>query len=92
MDKKSRCLKQLTEVNWNIPPDLQNHKYIGLGFMLRITEAVEAMAENHKELIRDRDNYEKWFRKESQRRRQLERKVSALRGHITRLKKEKNNG
>ena len=89
MSKEKKCLRQLTEINWSIPPDMQDYKYIGLGFLLRITEAVEAMAENHKGLIRERDNYEKWFREEVQRRRQLERKISALRGHITRLKKEK---
>ena len=85
---KERCLKQLTEVNWKIPEHLQNADYIGVGFLLRITEAVETMAENHKELIRDRDNYEKWFREEVQRRQRLERRISALKGHITRLKKE----
>lgn len=89
MSKETKCLRQLTELNWSVPPDMQNYKYIGLGFLLRITEAVEAMAENHKELIEERDHYETWFREEVHRRQKLERRISALKGYITKLKKER---
>ena len=86
MTKKARCLKQLTEVDWLVSPDLQDYRYIGLGFLLRITEAVEVIAKNHNELIRDIDRYRKWWKEERIRADGLERTISALRGHITRLK------
>jgi len=85
--KKGMCLKQLTEVDWSIPPDLQDYKYIGLGFLFRITEAVEAMAKNHNELIKSKEQYREWWIEEKERRHKLQRKISGLKGYITKLKK-----
>ena len=48
----------------------------------------EVMARNHTELIRDRDRYERFYRQERSVREGLGRSNAALRGAITRLKRE----
>lgn len=60
---------------------------IQLGAVLRIADAVEAMAENHVRLMADRDMFERCYRDEQLRRERAERSAASLRGHIKRLKR-----
>ena len=86
-EKKKICLKQVSkDINWQVPRD-EAWKYIEESMLLRITEAVELMAQNHRQLIQDRDSYERWYRQEQERRYRLEKQIAGLRGYITKLKK-----
>jgi predicted Rossmann fold nucleotide-binding protein DprA/Smf involved in DNA uptake len=82
--------KEASRKNWmsqlekedDIPTD-----QIQAGAIMRIADAVEVMAKNYNELIRERGNFERWYKEERERKNKLNRSNSAFRGHITRLKK-----
>lgn len=57
------------------------------GALQRIADAVEKMAQRHTELIDERDMYKRWYDRESERRARAERRIAALQGVITRMKK-----
>ena len=82
---KKYCLKQISELNWQIPYEKSN-MYLKESILLRIAEATELMAQNHKELVHDRDMYEEYWREEEERRAKLEKRIAGLKGYITRLK------
>ena len=85
---KKLCLTQVSsDIEWEIERD-KAWRYIKESILLRIAEATELMAQNHKELIEDRDRYERWYREEQERRYGLEKTIAGLRGYITRLKKK----
>ena len=84
---KKICLKQISsDIEWEIERD-KAWRYIKESILLRIAEATELMAQNHKELVHDRDMYEEYWREEEERRVRLEKTIAGLRGYITRLKK-----
>lgn len=56
------------------------------GSLQRIADSCEVMAKNHAKLVRERDNYYKWWKEERDRRFSLERRLSAMRGVATKLK------
>lgn len=59
------------------------------GAILRIADAAEKMALNHSLLIDERDRYKKFFNESIAERGRLERSNAALRGAITRLRRQK---
>jgi hypothetical protein len=66
------------------------------GAILRIADALELMIAKeyqklpeYQKLVEDRDRYRQWYDDERSTRRLLERRISALRGYIGRLKKKK---
>lgn len=63
---------------------------IRTGCLLRIADAVEVMAENHAALIAERDQFKRWYDEEREKRASRNRKISALRGVITKLKRKSN--
>jgi len=65
-------------------PDIDQLKF---GALQRIADATEAMAKNHVSLMAERDRFERWYNDERKRRERLERRVNALRGVITKMKK-----
>ena len=81
------CLKQISELNWQIPLDKAN-QYLKESILLRIAEATELMAQNHGELVRERDLYSRLLREEEETSRGFEKTIAGLRGYITRLKKK----
>ncbi len=83
---KKYCLKQVSELNWQISLDNAN-AYLKDSILLRIAEATELMAQNHKDLVRDRDDHERWYREEQEKAYNLEKRIAGLKGYITRLKK-----
>jgi len=84
---KKYCLKQISELNWQIPYEKSN-MYLKESILLRIAEATELMAQDHKDLVRDRDDYERWYREENKKVHILEKRVAGLKGYITKLKKK----
>lgn len=60
--------------------------HINAGSLQRIADATELMARRHLELIRERDDYERRYKAAIQRELALERKLSAARGQITKLR------
>lgn len=70
-------------------------EHINAGSLQRIADATELMARRHLDLIRERDEYERRYKAAVARERALERKLSAAKGQITKLrnaaKKEQNH-
>lgn len=62
---------------------------IELGAILRIADATELMARRYIDLIGERDCYKQSAKQERQYNELLCRRIAGLRGHITRLKKQK---
>lgn len=59
---------------------------INLGSLQRIADATEVMAQNYKDLIRERDDYKRWYNQERESTKRLIMSNAALKGHITRWK------
>lgn len=70
-------------------------EHINAGSLQRIADATELMARRHLELIRERDEYERRYKSVVEWVRTLERRLSAAKGQITKLrnaaKKEQKN-
>lgn len=60
-----------------------------VGCLQRIADATEVMSQRHVELIRQRDFYEQAYRRQLERATWLERRNAALRGVITRMKRQR---
>jgi hypothetical protein len=61
---------------------------LNTGAILRIADATEAMAKNHQDLIDERDRYKQRFETAVEQRDTAYRRISALQGVITKLKKK----
>ena len=82
LDEASRC-------GWSAPNEGKpNTEQLKLGCLQRIANAQEEMAKGWIELREDRDRKDRYWKEEVERRRGLERQVSALRGVITKLKRK----
>ena len=79
-------MRESSRGHWNSQDTIED---INCGSLQRIADATELMAKNYQSLINDRDNYQKWYRERGERIDGLNRKISALRGQITKLKKAK---
>lgn len=58
------------------------------GSLQRIADAVEKVAGRWDELTLERDRYLGWWKEEQARRQKLQRRIIALRGVITRMKRK----
>lgn len=63
-------------------------EHIQLGALQRIADAAEAMAKNHNDLIRDRDNYKRWYLEEKKTSDELRKSLSSTKGVVTRLRRQ----
>lgn len=61
---------------------------IQIGAIQRIADATEKMAANYIAIQEDRDRYKRWYNEQNDRIIGLSRRISALQGVITRLKKK----
>jgi hypothetical protein len=77
-------VKESSKRDW-ISNDQTDH--LRLGCLQRIADATELMAKSYRELQSERDRYYGWFTEEQKAKWKLERRVVALRGVITRMKK-----
>lgn len=76
--------REASKQNWNSTNTVMD---INSGSLQRIADATEKMASSYDNLRNDRDLYKKWYEEGNENRNKLERKISALRGVITKLKK-----
>jgi hypothetical protein len=60
---------------------------VQVGAILRIADATEKMAENHSDLIRDRDYYERRWMESQKVCERLRHQIAGLKGYIKRMKK-----
>lgn len=85
-----KSYKDESRVNWGTNDEgALRLEQINTGAMLRIADATEAMAKNHVKLIADHDMYERWYKTEHAAVLRLQRRVSAYKGQITKLKRAK---
>lgn len=71
--------------NWEGDPTTER---IDSGSLQRIADACELMAKDRSKLISDLENAERWKKQYYERWEKAERKISALKGVITKLKKK----
>lgn len=62
---------------------------ITLGATLRIADAAEAMAKSHTALIEEKERYKRWYEEKSAAYARLDRSYRAIRGHLTRIKRQR---
>ncbi len=86
----SETLRDISKMTW-IACD-KTLASINTGSLQRIADATELMARRHTELIRERDNYERYYREAQQRNQQLERCLAAAKGQITKLRNAAKKG
>jgi hypothetical protein len=78
-------------VNLEASENVSNDQ-LRMGAMLRIADATEKMASNYTNLQNEKDKYERWYRRELESSARMAKRVSALQGVITRMKKAKKEG
>lgn len=59
------------------------------GCLQRIATATEIMSQRHVDLMKERDYYERMYRAQVDLRRHAERRIAALQGVITRMKRKR---
>lgn len=61
---------------------------IRTGALQRIADATELMASNYATLQNEAENYKKWYKRECESNRKMARRIAALQGVITKMKKK----
>lgn len=82
--------KDHSRTAWHSAPDADAPPLddrIKIGCLQRIADATEKMAQSYAALIEERDLYKRWYDEEERRRHSAERRIAALKGVITKLKK-----
>jgi hypothetical protein len=82
----TKNLRTISEEHWN--SDSSSFDAINCGSLQRIADACELTAKNYRELLAERDNYQKWYREQRARVEARDRSIAALRGQITKLRKK----
>ena len=72
--------------------EIINFNALNCGSLQRIADATELMASNYIALQNERDKYKRWFEEESAIRYKMAKRMAALSGVITKLKKKAQNG
>lgn len=88
----ARSFKEGSRLDLNPPggdKPSYTHEDIITGSIQRIADATEKMAQNYIQMQNDRDLYLRWYREKSDANAMLNRRICALRGVITKLKKRK---
>lgn len=84
-----RSYREYTKADWRFNGDNHStHDVLKIGCLLRIADATELMAKRHQELIEERDRYKGWYDVVARDREAVNRSNAALRGVITRLKRQ----
>jgi len=79
-------MREAARKEWNTAP-MPTIENINLGSLQRIADSLELIARNYGDLITERDRYKKWYQEERGRVARLGRRLSALKGVITKMKK-----
>jgi hypothetical protein len=77
--------RESSKKDWTSNDTVQD---INSGCFQRIADACEKMASNYTRLQQDVESYKRWYKQECEQRQALERKLSAYKGAITKLKKQ----
>lgn len=82
--------KQASKKDWGkTDTDINlNLDQINTGSIMRIADAVEKMAMDHDLLIRQRDDFRRWYEDEKAEKEFLLKRISSMKGVITKLKKQ----
>lgn len=83
-----KSLKEISRIAYEASDDRPPHETIQTGALQRIADAIEAMASNYIQLQKGKELYERWYKNESEENRRLARRISALQGVITRMKRK----
>lgn len=84
--KTPKDLREASRIMWtnDKPATTEN---ITLGCILRIADASELMAKNHKQLVDERDRYKKLYEEKRDTVHKRDRTIRGLRGALTREKR-----
>lgn len=80
--------REASKQNWRIKGDTATIEEINSGSFQLIADATELMASNFIALQNDMDMYKRWYNERVERNLQLYRRISALQGVITKMKKK----
>ena len=80
--------KSIRQMSKEDIPGSRTWDNVRIGAILRIADSAELMARNYRELLEERERFERYWRMEESRRIRAERSNAALRGYITRLKRK----
>lgn len=83
----SDSFKKESRKDWH-RDDAPSMDDIKVGALQRIADATEKMAQRHTDLMRDVDNYKRWYEQERQSHAATIRQLRAARGVITKLRKQ----
>lgn len=85
----SNSFKDQSRVSWQPVDNRQvTNEEIKIGALQRIADATEVMAQNHIKLQAERDQYKRWYEHEQKSSQRMARRIAALQGVITKLKKK----
>lgn len=77
--------RESSRANWNVKTTFEG---INCGSLQRIADATELMAKRHQELQADAELFKTLYYRERERKNELLRRVGALKGVITRMKRK----
>jgi hypothetical protein len=84
----NKSWKDQSRINWEPAGTRQiTTEEIQVGALQRIADATEVMAKNHQNLIDERDRYKRRYEYEQKENQRMARRIAALQGVITKLKK-----
>lgn len=84
----SNTFKDQSRVSWQPKENRQvTNEEINTGCLQRIADATEAMAQGYIALQNQRDQYKRWYEQKSKESERMARRIAALQGVITKLKK-----
>jgi hypothetical protein len=84
----AKTFKDLSREDWEPSALLaRSMEAINTGALQRIADATEVMAKNYQQLIDERNRYKEYYLETRAERDKLYRRISALQGVITRLKR-----
>ena len=79
-------LREVSKQNYGSSAPNTTFDEIKVGSLQRIADATEMMARRYEELIRERDQYKRWYEDAARQSQERERSITSLRGVITKLK------
>lgn len=88
MSENKKYYKEQSRLNWYTEDEKLSLEQINTGALLRIADATEKMASNYIALQNDRDYYKRRYQEEQASKERMSRRINALKGVITKMKKK----
>jgi hypothetical protein len=87
----NESFRKASRSDWYPKPDNRpvSNDDLKVGALQRIADATEKMAQSHASIIDARDRYKRWYEEKVAENQRLARRIHALRGTITRMKRAK---